>query len=529
MRINAHPVRVSNDISTIKSELVAVVTDPDGGIVPGPSKLRVLIGLAMLLSIAVPAAAADGRVKPKDSALAFGSNLERALELAKSENKPIYLAFGAAWCPVCRRMEEQTLLELPMQALAEDFIWVKIDIDRHVTLAREWGVEATPSIFLLDSKGNAKLRIIGGAGAEELASMLREFLDGLGTAATPGEPVPDQTFPNTALTEKPGGFRGRSICFSHVGYGPLSVRSQSAFQSLRLGIMPRTPSTLARGEHQVRVGATWANQWANDDSSFDPDNVEYGRYLLDYESLDADFSYAQGVSDTVQLEIGYEQRWRAGGVMDSFVQGFHDLFGLDPSGRDLVPRDQFRIMLDPYGDGRSVDLGAGSSGTFARNLLFTFQHNVTCGTATWPALSYAVTGRYGVGEVGEAEGGNWDVALSVAASRRFGRFYAYLTLGYAWYSSDTFYGIELEDTQFTILAAGEWRFKPRMSLMLQIMTTQGVAVDFDPFSKTSNEVIFGWKWEVRQAGVLEIGLLENIVTFDNSPDFGVHAAFTQRF
>ena len=235
------------------------------------------------------------------------------------------------------------------------------------------------------------------------------------------------------------------------------------------------------------------------------------------------------MSDTIQLEAEYEQRWRFGGAMDSFVQGFHDLFGLDQSGRDLVPRNQFRILLDPYGDGSGVDLGSGFSGTFARNLLFTFQHNVTCGTAIWPAFSYAVTGRYAVGDVGETEGGAWDIALSVAASRRFGKFYAYLTLGYAWYSSDAFYGIELEDTQFTVLAAGEWRFKPRMSLILQIMTTQGVATDFDPFSQASNEVIFGWKWEVRQAGVLEIGLLENIVTFDNSPDFGVHAAFTQRF
>jgi len=512
-----------------KTSRVAVLTCSDGVIVTVSSKRLALIGLVILLIAMTPAAAADGRVKAKDSELAFGSNLERALDAAKTENKPIYLAFGAVWCPVCRQMEEQTLLEQPMQALADEFVWVKIDIDRNVTLAREWGVEATPTVFLLDPSSDVKLRIVGGAGAEELASMLHEFLDDLGSESTSGETVLAQAFQNTALTVKPRGFRGRSICFSHVGYGPLSVRSQSAFQSLRLGILPRTPSTLARGQHQLRVGATWANQWANDDSSFDPENDEYGRYLLDYESLDANISYAYGLSDTIQLEAEYEQRWRFGGVMDSFVQGFHDLFRLDQSGRDLVPRNQFRILLDPYSDGRSVDLGSGSSGTFARNLLFTFQHNVTCGSATWPAISYAVTGRYGVGEVGETEGGAWDVALSVAASRRFGKFYAYLTLGYAWYSSDTFYGVELEDTQFTILAAGEWRFKPRMSLFLQIMTTQGVAVDFDPFSKTSNEVILGWKWEVRQAGVLEIGLLENVVTFDNSPDFGVHAAFTQRF
>ena len=140
-----------------------------------------VFGALAMLFVAASLSAAECRVKPKDSALAFESNLERALELAKSENKPIYLAFGAAWCPVCRRMEEQTLLEPPMQALADAFVWVKVDIDRNVTLAREWGVEATPTIFLLDSSGNARLRIVGGAGAEELASMLQEFLDNLDT------------------------------------------------------------------------------------------------------------------------------------------------------------------------------------------------------------------------------------------------------------------------------------------------------------------------------------------------------------
>lgn len=68
-----------------------------------------------------------------------------------------------------------------------------------------------------------------------------------------------------------------------------------------------------------------------------------------------------------------------------------------------------------------------------------------------------------------------------------------------------------------------------MSLILQYLGTEGQAVDFGPFSETSNEIVVGWKWEAAPGGVLEVGLIENVVTFDNSPDFGVHAAWTQRF
>ncbi len=68
-----------------------------------------------------------------------------------------------------------------------------------------------------------------------------------------------------------------------------------------------------------------------------------------------------------------------------------------------------------------------------------------------------------------------------------------------------------------------------MSLVLQYLGSEGVATDLGPFSETANEVTLGWKGEIRPAGVLEFGLIENIVTFDNSPDFGFHLGYTQRF
>ena len=57
----------------------------------------------------------------------------------------------------------------------------------------------------------------------------------------------------------------------------------------------------------------------------------------------------------------------------------------------------------------------------------------------------------------------------------------------------------------------------------------GLIADFGPFSDTSEEVTVGYKWELRQKGILETGLIENIGAFDNSPDFGFHVGFSQRF
>jgi thiol-disulfide isomerase/thioredoxin len=205
--------------------------------------LRAASVVALTLVTRLPADAGSGRAKKRDGAIDFINDLESGVERARAAGKPVYLAFGAAWCPVCRRMETVTLLQPPMQALAEEFIWVNIDNNRNMTLAREWGVEATPTIFLLDPEGHSRRKIVGGASAEELSAALCQFLAGLGTEAAVGEAEEAEVFQNTQLTVKPNGFRGKSICFSHVGYGPLKIRGRSPFQSLRLGTVPRTPST----------------------------------------------------------------------------------------------------------------------------------------------------------------------------------------------------------------------------------------------------------------------------------------------
>jgi len=482
--------------------------------------VRRVIAAWLLVGLAV---AGGIEARPSESELPFGSDLDAGRREATRSGRPLAVLFGAAWCPACRQMREATLRAPEILAFADDYVWVWVDIDRSLETARRFEVDVTPTTILYDRQLEPRQRIVGGPPVGDLKRMLTEVRDG---AAESGE-VDDRTFDGAPLTWSPDGYRGRSICFSHVGYGPLKIPSQSPFQSLRLALVPRTPSTLGRGQWEVAVGATWANVWANDDARFDPANGEYGRYLLDYETLHGSLAAAWGVSDTLQVELEYDERWRFGGVMDGFVQGFHDLFGIDQSGRDRVPRDAFRVLLDFPGQPRA-ELGDGDRGAFVRNVTATAQHNVTCGTAALPALAWAATVRYAALSE-DLSGGEVDLALSVSASRRFDSFYGYLTFGHAWYGSDAAGGIPLADSQLTALAALEWRYAPRASLLLQWLASEAVVDDLGPFSESSHEVTLGWKGELSAGGVLEIGLIENLLTFDNSPDFGVHAGWTQRF
>ena len=453
----------------------------------------------------------------------FSDNLNEALARAKGSRKPVVVAIFALWCPYCREMRQTTMRAPEVVKIGEAFEWVFIDLDRNMTLARQYDVRAIPTFLLFDPNGSQRSRIVGKVGPGQFQGYLLEFLQKLEAdeGGEIGEPPATAVDPsNTPLQLTPRGFRGRSICFSHVGYGPIKLPSQSPFQALRLGMIPLTPSTLSRGQKEVRGAASWVNIW----------NVSEGEYFFDYEMLQTTLTFDYGISDTLQIGVGAEVRGRGGGFMDGFIQGFHDLFGIDQSGRDRVPKGDFTFEIDPSGTRPGVAFTSDDRGIFSQNILITLQHNVTCGTSRLPAFSYAVTARVEVGDSHDLEGGtDLDIGASVSLSRRFGEFYAYGTLGYSRFGRERFHDIELRNDQLTGLLALEWRFTPWVSVLVQYLMSEGVAEDLGEISKPSHEVTLGWKGEIKKGTVLEVGLIENVITYDNSPDFGIHVGVKHRF
>jgi thiol-disulfide isomerase/thioredoxin len=465
----------------------------------------------------------------KPPSLPFSHDLDGTLARAEESGKPVMVTFVAAWCPLCTKMKRDVFTDPALLALEDSYLWVMVDIDRNLTTAQTYAVDAVPTTYLMDSAGDVQRSIVGLQRAEELRAELEGFLESIATPPAQAAPaevdagIADR--PRSGLVWKPQGYRGVGICFSHVGYGPLRIDSQSPFQSLRLGIRPRTPSTLGKGQSQVRGTGTWVNIWANSQDANGTDE-----YFLDFEMLSLNAAYAYGITDTLEVEAEFQSRSRFGGVMDGFIQGFHDLFSIDQAGRDLVPKNDFSFDLNPPGGAPSVSLSDGDRGTFAQGLLLSLQHNVTCGTAKLPAFSYSVGARLDTVGDGDLSGdSDWDFGVSVALARRFKRLYVYGTLGYAWFGQDNFRGLELRDSQWTFLAALEWRYRARQSFLAQVLISEGVVANFDPFSATSNEITLGWKWEAIDRGIFEAGLIENLATFDNSPDFGFHVGWTQRF
>jgi thiol-disulfide isomerase/thioredoxin len=443
--------------------------------------------------------------------------------MARSQDSgnPIIIVFYADWCTLCRQMRDITLTDAEVIDLSDAFEWVEVDIDRNPTLAKRYGVDAVPQLQIVDTAGNLRTVIIGRSDPEALARHLRDASTQIRDSFPQRfskDPVRIEDGPSVVVLGVPGDYRGRSICFANVGYGPLDLPSQSPLQLLRLGISPRKPSTLIEGDKEFRLRATWVNIWADE-----------AEYFFDYETLQTDISLDYGLTDTLQLGLAFQTQSRFGGAMDSFIQEFHDLFDIDQNGRDQVPRDEFNYEIDPSDSQPGVTLTGSDRGIYSTSGVLTFQHNVSCGTDTLPAFAYAVALRYEFKSDDLQGGSPFDVAASLALSKRYGDFYLYGTLGYAVFGRDSFRDIALRDTQFSFLAAIEWRAFTTASVMVQYLVTEGLADDLGDLSDPSHEITLGAKWEIITGTVIELGLIENIITFGNSPDFGLHLGIMTRF
>jgi thiol-disulfide isomerase/thioredoxin len=485
------------------------------------------ITLALPLALSLffyPPLAANGQtdLEAPPAAIPYSQNLLQALAASQDSGKPLIIAFHAVWCPHCREMRETTLKNPSVIGLAQEFEWVAIDIDRNVSLVGTYEIKAVPQFQIFDKDGNIRGKIIGQTDPAEFRQHLSGLLEQIQSTGIPGlvsSPIRIESGERTEIVSSEDYYRAKAICFSKVGYGPLDLPSQSPFQALRLGLSPRTPSTLGRGQIEARFRATWVNLWATEDPDF----------VFDYEQLQTNVGLAYGLSDTVQLELGFETRSRFGGEMDGFIQEFHDLFNIDQNGRDEVPRGDFTFDIGPSKGNPGLSLTDSDKGIYATSLLFTLQHNVTCGTEKLPAFAYAVTARTELKNEDLEGGSPLDIGLWLSASQRFGTCYLYGTLGYTRFGRDEFRTVELRDDQFSGLLAFEWRFKSRVSLIVQYLLTEGVAESLGDLSSPSNEITLGAKWEVIKGTVLELGLIENVITLGNSPDFGIHFGITSRF
>ncbi len=107
----------------------------------------------------------NGQSAPSGN-LNWNSNLEKAIQQAKKENKAVLVNFtGSDWCIWCKRLSSEVFQQKEFEEYAKSsLVLVMLDFPRSIEqtqeikaynnmLAQKYGIQGFPTILIINSKG----------------------------------------------------------------------------------------------------------------------------------------------------------------------------------------------------------------------------------------------------------------------------------------------------------------------------------------------------------------------------------------
>ena len=118
--------------------------------------------------------AKDTPAKEEPSLVKWAS-FDEGMKTAAKKNLPLYVEFYATWCPPCKEMARTTFRNTDVaKMLNEEFVSVKVDIDKERDLALRYGARSIPHHVVMDSKGEILKVLRGGLPADMFMTILKE-------------------------------------------------------------------------------------------------------------------------------------------------------------------------------------------------------------------------------------------------------------------------------------------------------------------------------------------------------------------
>ena len=113
----------------------------------------------------------------------WGNNLDSAFAIASKSNKLIMIDFMAEWCPPCKEMDKITFSNTNIIKKSNEFIPVRIDVDKQKDIAEEYNGNARkyggigiPNILFLDKEKKIIRHIVGFHDVDQLMGIMDSVL-----------------------------------------------------------------------------------------------------------------------------------------------------------------------------------------------------------------------------------------------------------------------------------------------------------------------------------------------------------------
>jgi len=304
------------------------------------------------------------------------------------------------------------------------------------------------------------------------------------------------------------------------GAGPLYMFSNAPFQLVRFTYIHESPRVVPAGSWRLITGFSWANTWAQSDG-------KRGTFMFDGEHLTvtmlARYAFWQGI------EVGFAAPWSymGGGVLDGFIEGFHRTAGIGMMRRDDFPRDKLNMEITK--DGNRMVLAEEHDLIRLRQVYADVKYQIFDEHVPMPlALKIMLKIPVDTAAATRTMTGS-DVAWGVSTLIPLTHTIHWTTSVSAIYFENNQLGsISFSPTQYTVMQAVDIRIG-RGAFLIQAQrfspVTTNLGMDLD---HPIIEVMLGYKWFVSETLFFEFGLIENVLHFENSADFGIHTAVGMR-
>ncbi len=321
---------------------------------------------------------------------------------------------------------------------------------------------------------------------------------------------------------------------------------------LFLGQTPRSARLLGPQNSRLSLTIAYENTFAATDgliSLFEQDNFsnfggEVTQPILEAvaASLPSGTSFyvdGETIRTVIDAGLGFGSRFEvnlevpllthSGGVMDSFIDSYHDRFGFSDGGRPGFVTDRFAVGY--VGDGESVFIEGGSSGIELSDIVISGRAGLLLPRERRPAVTASFSVKLPTGDPDRLAGsGSTDYGVSVELSQVLGRSTLHGGLSYSnvgkW---DLAPGLPLTNAGSAYIAYA-FEMTSRSHLVGQILGSSGPfeSRSGNDLGRSSYEVAIGMRYRNSSGFSFEGALLENLNSDFNAPDVGLFFGITYR-